>query len=335
MRSTIPGAGRLTDGPSLTSLGITKRRLRHALLASPDTPGHQPVPPADQPPAGRVDGARPAAERPAADRAAPARGRPAATGRPSSAQRGESLPAAVRFDFGWVDPVHAPSMHTMVVRPMRAADVDTLTAAFDQPAGPASGSQPWWGSGSRWAESRAAGSSAAGLGSPGPQTAPETAAPETAARETAARGSVGGDGSAWLFRRYLTEQSAGERLVLVAESDTIVCGYLCVRWRSDYPPFRAADIPEIVDLRVLRPHRRRGVATVLLEVAEGAVATRSTVVGIGFGLHGDFGPAQRLCVKRGFVPDGRGLSYAGRPVAPGATVRVDDSASLMLTKRVR
>lgn len=300
MRSMIVGAGRPAGEPLLTSLGVTRRRLRQVPLPAPDDP--EPRPDRTERPSDRGRD-RPTADPAAADRAAPGRG---------------GLPAAVRFDFGWVDPACAPSMHSMIVRPMTAADVDALAMTFAPGlGGPSSwsgsrhrpGSKPWPGSQSGSGSTRWTGSTG---GSP-------------AEREPFTR----------RFRQHLSGQATGDDLVLVAESDATVCGYLCVAWRSGYPPFRAADIPEIVDLQVLPPHRRRGVATILLEVAESTVATRSTVVGLGVGLHGGFGAAQRLAVKRGFLPDGRGLSYAGRPVAADATVRVDDAARLMFTKRVR
>jgi hypothetical protein len=39
------------------------------------------------------------------------------------------------------------------------------------------------------------------------------------------------------------------------------------------------------------------------------VARRSGVVGIGVGLHPSYNAAQRLYVKRGYIPDARGITY--------------------------
>jgi hypothetical protein len=57
-------------------------------------------------------------------------------------------------------------------------------------------------------------------------------------------------------------------------------------------------------------------------------------VGLGVGLYTDYGAAQRLYVRRGYVPDGRGLSSNNRPVKPGTYIRVDDSLVLMMTRKV-
>jgi GNAT superfamily N-acetyltransferase len=138
-----------------------------------------------------------------------------------------------------------------------------------------------------------------------------------------------------LFQRYLDEQVAGQRAVWVADHDDWPAGYGCVVWSSGYGPFHDAGIPEIVDLNVLPAHRRRGAATALLDAAEGQIATRSAVAGIGCGLYADYGPALLLYLRRGYLPDGRGIAYNGRTVPAGDTIRLDDSAALMLTKALR
>jgi GNAT superfamily N-acetyltransferase len=137
------------------------------------------------------------------------------------------------------------------------------------------------------------------------------------------------------FRRYLGEVEAGERAALVAEWAGELGGYVTVLWKSPYEAFRAAGIPEISDLNVLAAYRRRGLATALLDEAERLIAERSPIAGLGVGLYPDYGPAQILYARRGYVPDGRGVCYGGRPVLGGATIRLDDDALLFLTRRLR
>ncbi len=134
------------------------------------------------------------------------------------------------------------------------------------------------------------------------------------------------------YRRYLEESSQGRRVVLLAEGDGEFAGYVTVVWESDYPPFRAANIPEIVDFNVLIKYQRRGVGTALLDAAERCIAARSDVAGIGVGLTADYGAAQVLYVKRGYVPDGRGMVQAGRAVRHGEQITVDDDLALYFTK---
>ena len=145
---------------------------------------------------------------------------------------------------------------------------------------------------------------------------------------------IGWDKPASQYERYLAEQQRGERVVLVALQHGTFAGYVTVLWQSGYPPFRDAGIPEIVDFNVLPQLRQKGIGSQLMDEAERRVAERSAVVGIGVGMDRDYGAAQRLYVKRGYVPDGRGLISHDRPVAWGDTVIVDDCLILHFTKNL-
>ena len=78
--------------------------------------------------------------------------------------------------------------------------------------------------------------------------------------------------------------------------------------------------------------RRRGIGTRLMHEGEDAASRRSDVVGIGVGLSADYGPALRLYVLRGYVPDARGLHSHGRAVPHGSTVKLDDGLAIYLTR---
>lgn len=134
------------------------------------------------------------------------------------------------------------------------------------------------------------------------------------------------------YERYLAEQGRGERVTLVAWLAGSFAGYLNVLWQSHYPPFLEAQVPEINDFNVLPQVRRRGIGSRLMDGAEAVIATRSTVAGIGVGLYADYGAAQRLYVRRGYVPDGRGIAYNNVPVVPGSMVRADDGLVLYFTR---
>lgn len=137
-----------------------------------------------------------------------------------------------------------------------------------------------------------------------------------------------------LYERYLAEQSRGEREVLLALQDSVFSGYLTIVWESSYPPFREAGIPEVNDFNVLPQFRQLGIGSRLMDEAEGRIRTRSPIAGIGVGLYSSYGPAQRLYVKRGYVPDGLGVSWSGRIVGKGESVAVDDDLALFLTKNL-
>ena len=101
-----------------------------------------------------------------------------------------------------------------------------------------------------------------------------------------------------LFTKYLKEQEEGERLVWVAHVKGEFAGYVTLKWQSQYPSFKAQNIPEIMDLNVLPVYRKIGIGSLLLDAAEKEAATKSECVGIGVGLYagedGGYGAAQRL-----------------------------------------
>lgn len=151
---------------------------------------------------------------------------------------------------------------------------------------------------------------------------------------SAAFTAIGWHKPAALYRHYLAQQEDGLRLAFVAEWHGDFAGYVTLLWNSAYGPFADCQVPEIADLAVLPRHRRQGIGNALLERAESAASARSTVVGIGVGLYSDYGAAQRIYVRRGYLPDGRGIMYRNQPVEPGTAVRIDDDATLFLTRPV-
>ena len=136
------------------------------------------------------------------------------------------------------------------------------------------------------------------------------------------------------YERYLMEQAFKIRDVYVASLDGHFSGYLTICWHSGYAPFRDRKIPEIMDFNVLPKYRRMGIGTQLMDRAEAEIVKVSPVAGIGVGMTPDYGAAQRLYVLRGYIPDGNGLHYLGRPIQYGNTIKVDDNLALYLTKEL-
>ena len=134
------------------------------------------------------------------------------------------------------------------------------------------------------------------------------------------------------YQRYYAEQGDGSRDVLVAFIEKEFAGYLTIVWEPEYLPFKNSGIPEVQDFNVLPDFRRKKIGTALMDAAEEVISTRSEIVGIGVGMYPDYGNAQRLYVKRGYVPDGRGLTYARKVLEPGETAMNDDDLVLYFTK---
>jgi GNAT superfamily N-acetyltransferase len=137
------------------------------------------------------------------------------------------------------------------------------------------------------------------------------------------------------YERYWQESEQGSRTVLLAEQDGAFAGYVTILWQSDYDGFRSQRIPEIADFNVLRAFQRQGVGTALMDEAERRIGERSPIAGLGVGLTPDYGLAQVLYVKRGYVPDGTGIYHNGQLLKHGGLATVDDDLVMYLTKTLR
>jgi ribosomal protein S18 acetylase RimI-like enzyme len=136
------------------------------------------------------------------------------------------------------------------------------------------------------------------------------------------------------YLAYFQESQAGKRLVLLAEYEGQFAGYITIVWESPYPPFKEAGIPDIMDYNVLIRFQRKHIGTALMDEAEKHISQKSTVAGLGVGLMADYGPAQILYVRRGYVPDGRGLSRNEKFLNYGDQTVVDDDLVICLTRQL-
>ena len=141
------------------------------------------------------------------------------------------------------------------------------------------------------------------------------------------------------FETYLTEQVAAARVVWVAYMNNVFAGYITLKWQSQYEPFATTGIPEIMDLNVLPRFRNKGIASMLLDIAEKEAARQCDIIGLGVGLYGGtdggYGAAQTLYVNRGYIPDGKGVTYNYQLAIPGNNYSLDDDLVLWFTKKLR
>jgi ribosomal protein S18 acetylase RimI-like enzyme len=134
------------------------------------------------------------------------------------------------------------------------------------------------------------------------------------------------------FQLYFRQQQNGERVVLLAFIENKFCGYVTIKWLSDYPTFREGKIPEISDLNVLKKYQRAGIGRSLMAAAENVIFEKGAISGLGVGLLSDYGAAQRLYNKLGYKPDGLGITYQNVRCEYGSKVEVDDDLVLWMTK---
>ena len=136
--------------------------------------------------------------------------------------------------------------------------------------------------------------------------------------------------------RSFEYQDAGERIVLIASLPEGAVGYCFLSWQPKYAFYRKLGIPEIQDINVLSEYRRQGIATAMIAYCENEARKQNHEhMGIGVGLDASFGPAQRLYVRLGYVPDGNGLTYDRKLVAAGEFRMVDENLCLMMVKSLK
>ena len=63
-------------------------------------------------------------------------------------------------------------------------------------------------------------------------------------------------------------------------------------------------------------------------------ATYADIVYLGVGLHSGYGSAQRMYVKRGYVPDGSGVWYQDKICKPYEECKNDDDLVLYFSKKL-
>ena len=136
-----------------------------------------------------------------------------------------------------------------------------------------------------------------------------------------------------ILTSYFQEQENRERDVLVAESDGFVAGYITILPAAKHGPFVGV-YPELSDFNVFEPFRNQGIGNQLLEEAEKRVWLLSEIVTLGVGLHSGYGPAQRMYVKRGYIPDGSGVWFRDHPLAPYSSCENNDDLVLYFSKRL-
>ena len=136
------------------------------------------------------------------------------------------------------------------------------------------------------------------------------------------------------YEDYLLEQENGERLVFIAEYEGSVAGICTLVLKPKEGPFAGNGWPEIVDLCVFFHIHNKGIGSKLLDVAEQEASRIADHVFLAVGVHSGYGAAQRIYVKRGYIPDGTGVWYQGKQLDQYAPCVNDDDLLLFMAKEV-
>lgn len=136
------------------------------------------------------------------------------------------------------------------------------------------------------------------------------------------------------YEMRLGDQANGRAVSMVAEYEGKVAGYINVYSNSEWGPFAHQGYPEIVDFGVLEKYRKKGIGSKLMDAAERVAAEYADMVYLGVGLYSSYGSAQRMYVKRGYIPDGSGVWYGEKVCEPYAQCYNDDDLVLYFSKRI-
>lgn len=135
-----------------------------------------------------------------------------------------------------------------------------------------------------------------------------------------------------LYEGYFIRQENNEQIVIVAEVNNQAAGYVTLLPCTSTGPFAFKNIPEIIDLNVLMKFQKNGIGNKLMDVVERIAKEYSDKVSLAVGLHNGYGAAQKMYVKRGFIPDGSGVWYKGKQLEQYAQCANDDDLHLYLLK---
>ncbi len=137
------------------------------------------------------------------------------------------------------------------------------------------------------------------------------------------------------YLKRLDDQKAGKAISLVAEYCGKGAGYINVYPDARTGAFGGKGYPEIVDFGVLEKYRNLGIGSALMDIAEKIAAQYADTVYLGVGLHSGYGSAQRMYVKRGYLPDGSGVWFRDKVCGPYEECVNDDDLVLYLSKKLR
>lgn len=139
-----------------------------------------------------------------------------------------------------------------------------------------------------------------------------------------------------LFDMYYNQQENNEKLVIVAEICGEVSGYVTLLPDTKVGPFAYKNIPEIVDFNVLIKYQKRGIGNKIMDIEENLAKQKCDCVSLSVGLHSGYGTAQRMYVKRGYIPDGTGVWYNGKQLEPySSECKNDDDLTLYFLKSLK
>lgn len=142
------------------------------------------------------------------------------------------------------------------------------------------------------------------------------------------------EGNITYLKNQLANQDKQECSALIALYNGKAAGYVFLYYKCRWGGLANCNIPGVVDLIVFEEFRQRGIATNLMDVAENIAKSHSNKVYLDVCLSSEYGPAQIFYIKRGYIPDGKGVYYEEKVCETDATCKNDDELTLCLVKEL-
>ena len=140
--------------------------------------------------------------------------------------------------------------------------------------------------------------------------------------------------SAAQYESRIRDQNEGKCIPLIAQYRENVAGYVNLYKHVSTGPFGGMGLPEIVDLGLFEKFRRKGIGSLLMYVVESIAATYADRVSLAVGMHSGYGSAQRMYIKRGYIPDGSGVWYKGKQLEQYVPCMNDDDLVIFMSKHL-
>ncbi|WP_310603827.1 GNAT family N-acetyltransferase [Anaerosporobacter sp.] len=138
-----------------------------------------------------------------------------------------------------------------------------------------------------------------------------------------------------VIERYVRRQEEKSLFSFIAEYNNDIAGYTILYPFVEKGAFANKNIPEISDFVVFQKYQRNGIGNKILDAAEKKAKELNDFVSLAVGIHSGYGAAQRIYIKRGYVPDGSGAWYNDVQLEQYAPCQNDDDLVLYLLKELQ
>lgn len=136
------------------------------------------------------------------------------------------------------------------------------------------------------------------------------------------------------FKSQIERQNNKEELALLAVYDGKIAGYTFLFYKLKWGGLGYLKLPGVADLMVFPEYRNKGIASKLMDVAEKEATRFNNKIYLEVCLNKEYGPAQRMYAKRGYIPDGKGVYYESKICPTDAECKNDDELTLCLIKEL-